>query len=181
MEEDRLNTLEAEKKELRLLINQGISFNVRYKETRTERRRVSKYLPSWITRKVEVTEDDVKEFVIKEPTAYTLDRLSAEYIELQMDEQRIHDNPRQEARKLYMQHSKRMSLIVAIAILGNDWEDDKKLNELADFLHRWIKPSEIHDLVQAIDLTNNLADFINSMRLMSSARTTMPNRIETED
>ena len=119
-------------------------------------------------------------FVVKEPTAFTLDRLSAEYIELVLDEAKIKEAPRQEARKLYMKHSRRMARIVAIAVLGNEWEDKKQLAEHTEFFSRWLKNSQLWELVQAIDLTNNLADFINSMRLMSSARTTMPTRIESQ-
>ena len=118
---------------------------------------------------------------MKEPTAYTLDRLSAEYIELTIDEEKIREAPRQQARLYFQQHGKRMAKIIAIAILGNDWEDEQRLTELTDFIFKWTTNSQQHELVQAIDLTNNLADFINSIRLLSSARTTIPNRIENPE
>lgn len=174
------NELEAEKHELRLLIERGISFTINYQEERKVR------IPRWrwfrfIKRTQTILEDKQQEFVVKEPTAFTLDRLSAEYIELVMDENLIKENPRQEARKLFMEHNKRMARIVAIAVLGNQWENKEKLEELTAFFGRWLKNSQLLDLVQAIDLTNNLADFINSMRLMSSARTTMPSRIESQE
>ena len=119
--------------------------------------------------------------MVKEPTAYTLDRLSAEYIELVMDENTIKENPRQEARKLFMEHNKRMARIVAIAVLGNQSENKEKLEELTGLFSKGIKNSQLFDLVQGIDRPNNLSDFINSMRLMSSARTTMPSRIESQE
>ena len=177
----QLSELEAEKQELRLLINQGISFTIAYQEERIVRVPRFKHMPWLFARKQRVLEEHSREFVIKEPTAYTLDRLSAEYIELVMDENTIKENPRQEARKLFMEHNKRMARIVAIAVLGNQWENKQKLEELTAFFSKWIKNSQLFDLVQAIDLTNNLADFINSMRLMSSARTTMPSRIESQE
>lgn len=170
-------SLEQERKELRLLINEGIAFTVSY----TERVRKADHWRRLLTfrkPKYELVECQ-RSFVVKEPTAYTLDRLSAEYIELVIDEAKIKDNPRQEARRLYAKHSRRMARIVAIAVLGNQWEDKKQLAQLTEFFVRWLKNSQLWDLVQAIDLTNNLADFINSMRLMSSARTTMPTRIES--
>ncbi len=74
-----------------------------------------------------------------------------------------------------------MANVVAIAVLGNEWENTDKLNELSDLFIKWLKNSSLIELVQVIDLTNNLADFINSIRLLSSARTTIPNRIEQED
>lgn len=169
-----LEALEAEKKELNLLIGRGISFTVDYWEDK----RVRKHWYSWPKLK---REQKQQEFIIKEPTAYTLDRLSLEYIELVMDEEQIKANPRQEARKLFAKHNRRMAKIVAIATLGNDWEDKAKLTQRTEFFARWLKNSTLLELVQAIDLTNNLADFINSMRLLSSARTTMPTRIESQE
>lgn len=176
-----MQAIEAEKKELRLLIGQGISFVVDYHEDRVVRIPRFRYLQRLLTKKQVVREEKQLEFLVKEPTAFTLDRLSLEYIELAMDEEKIKSNPRQEARKLFSKHNRRMARIVAIATLGNDWEDNKKLSERTEFFSRWLKNSTLWELVQAIDLTNNLADFINSMRLLSSARTTIPNRIESQE
>ena len=184
MEEEKvqaMQAIEAEKKELRLLIGQGFSFVVDYHEDRVVRIPRYRYFQRLLTKKQIVREEKQVEFIVKEPTAFTLDRLSLEYIELAMDEAQIKSNPRQEARKLFAKHNRRMARIVAIATLGNDWENEKKLSERTEFLSRWLKNSTLWELVQAIDLTNNLADFINSMRLLSSARTTIPNRIECQE
>lgn len=174
-----LQALEQERNELRLLINEGVAFTVQY----LEKERQGGWL-HWLLRLFKRGNafrlvERQRTFVVKEPTAYTLDRLSAEYIELVLDEAKIKDNPRQEARRLFSKHNRRMARVVAIAVLGNQWEDKKQLGELTEFFSRWLKNSQLWELVQAIDLTNNLADFINSMRLMSSARTTMPTRIES--
>lgn len=180
MENKEYNDIEAEKKEIRLLISNGISFTVDYVESKTVR------IPRFsfckcLKKKVTTSEPKQREYVIKEPTLYTLDRLSAEYIELLVDEEKIRETPRQQARILFKEHSKRMAKVVAIAVLGNEWEDTDKLDELSEFLFKWLKNSTLVELVQVIDLTNNLADFINSIRLLSSARTTIPNRVEKED
>lgn len=178
-EADNIKSSEQERNELRLLINEGVAFTVAYTEKVRTAGRWHWLLRLFGRSRISVVEKQ-RSFVVKEPTAYTLDRLSAEYIELVLDEAKVKEAPRQEARKLFMKHSRRMARIVAIAVLGNDWEDKKQLAELTEFFSRWLKNSQLWDLVQAIDLTNNLADFINSMRLMSSARTTMPNRIESQ-
>lgn len=175
-----IQDLEQERRELRLLINEGVAFSVPY----LEKVRVAGWR-GWLARLFKrnggyTYNECQRGFVVKEPTAFTLDRLSAEYIELVVDEASIKEAPRQEARKLFAKHSRRMARIVAIAVLGNLWEDKRQLGELTEFFSRWLKNSQLWDLVQAIDLTNNLADFINSMRLMSSARTTMPTRIESQ-
>ncbi|MDH6308125.1 hypothetical protein M2451_002644 [Dysgonomonas sp. PFB1-18] len=180
MENVDFNAIEAEKKEIRLLISNGISFVVNYMEKREVK------IPrwswcKWLKKTVITKEPKQKEFIVKEPTAFTLDRLTAEYIELAIDEEKIREAPRQQARLYFQEHDKRMALIIAIAILGNDWEDTEQLTELANFIFKWTTNSQQHELVQAIDLTNNLADFINSIRLLSSARTTIPNRIENPE
>ena len=180
MENKEYNDIEAEKKEIRLLISNGISFTVEYVESKTVR--IPRFsFCKWLNKKVTTTESKQREYVIKEPTLYTLDRLSAEYIEMLVDEVRIREAPRQEARLLFKEHSKRMAKVVAIAVLGNEWDNEDKLSELSDFFFRWLKNSSLVELVQVIDLTNNLADFINSIRLLSSARTTIPNRVEKAD
>lgn len=174
--------LQAEKDEIRRLINHGISVLIKYTESKTVK------LPRWnnrlgklLKRKVTTNEEKQREYVIKEPTLFTLDRLSLEYIELQIDEGKIKESPRQQSRLYFKEYDNRMARIVAIAILGNDWEDSKKLDELTTFLFKWLTNSQLADLIKVIDLTNNLADFINSIRLISSARTTMPNLVESNE
>ena len=180
MDNKEFNDIEAEKKEIRLLISNGISFTVDYVESKTVR------IPRFsfcklLKKKVTTNEPKQREFVIKEPTLYTLDRLSAEYIEMVVDEEKIREAPRQQARIYFQEHNKRMAKVVAIAVLGNEWDDVDKLHELTEFFFRWLKNSSLVELVQVIDLTNNLADFINSIRLLSSARTTIPSRVEKVD
>lgn len=177
-ETNNIESLQQERNELRLLINEGVAFNVSYLEKVRKGGRWHWLLRLFKRSKAIELVERQRTFVVKEPTAFTLDRLSAEYIELVMDEAKVKEAPRQEARRLFSKHNRRMARIVAIAVLGNQWEDKKQLGELTEFFSRWLKNSQLWELVQAIDLTNNLADFINSMRLMSSARTTMPTRIE---
>jgi len=176
------DALQAEKDEIRRLISHGISVLVKHTENTTVR------IPRWnnklgrlFKRKVTTAEEKQREYIIKEPTLFTLDRLSLEYIELQIDESKIKEAPRQQSRLYFKEYNKRMACIVAIAILGNEWEDNKKLEELTDFIFKWLTNSQLADLIKVIDLTNNLADFINSIRLISSARTTMPNLVESNE
>jgi hypothetical protein len=181
MEKNQKNfdALQAEREELRLLIGNGISFTVNYQEAQvTKVPRWANWLGKIFKRKVTIKQDLQREYIIKEPTLFTLDRLSAEYIELKIDEQKIKEAPRQQSRLYLREYDKCMAKIIAIAVLGNDWEDNKQLESLTAFLFKWLKPSQLNELSGVVDLTNNLADFINSIRLMSSARTTMPNLIE---
>jgi hypothetical protein len=167
--------LEAEKRELNLLINNGLSFEIE----KTVKKRQKGFLGFF---KKRVRETEKMKFTIQEPTLYTLDRLSREQIEFSIDEKDFRLNGVAKVRGLVLDHSRRCARIVAIAVLGNGWEDRTRLQALENLFFKTIKPSKLMDLVRLINTMSNLGDFMNSIRLMSAVRTTMPGRIEeTED
>lgn len=178
--------LEKEKLELNTLINRGVSFEVDDLEVKHK-----KYLWGLIRRKSIV--QVVRKYTIKEPTLATLDRLSAEWIELAIDEELMKaDDSMEQSRKMIAKHSRRCARIIAIAVLGTDlWvpsstsgrivryeEDTIRLEEMTDLFARNIKPSQLFQLYTLISAMSNLGDFLNSIRLMSASRTTAPIRIE---
>lgn len=183
---DNRGMLEKERAELNRLINKGVAFEVEDTEFTVERRLcglVRKHVPVRVKRK----------FKIEEPTLGTLDRLSAEWIEFAIDEAALKsDDGMQKARTLAHEHSMRCAKVVAIAALGSDLlipkigsggvvryvEDAKQLDELTSLFARSIKPSKLYQLYVLINAMCNLGDFLNSIRLMSADRTTMPIRIE---
>ena len=188
MDEKIIEKLEQERAELNALINRGWTFEV--EDCRTEpvgRRRLLGLLPP--RRRV------VKErrtFRIEEPTLGTLDRLSAEWVELAIDEERLKGTEGiAEARMMAARHARRMARIVALAALGSDYlkprpgagatvryeDDSRALADLSALFLRTIKPSELFRLAMTINAMCNLGDFIHSIRLMSAARTTVPTRI----
>jgi hypothetical protein len=131
-------------------------------------------------------------FVIHEPTLSILDRISAEQIELSIDEaiMRSEDGVC-EAKKLSNEHSRRMAKIIAIAVIGQNYViaekkrgvikyryDNKRLDELTEIFFHNVKPSLLFEYVMLISTISNLGDFTNSIRLMSAARTTMPILVE---
>lgn len=185
MKEVKKTSLEKEQAELNALIRKGVSFEVKDVQVETEKR-----FFGLIRRRrlVEVT----RKFTIVEPTLSTLDRLSAEWIELAIDEKAMKsEDAMVVARTMAHKHSIRCARIVAIAVLGVDrlkcesksgyphWvEDTEKLNTLTDLFARQIKPSRLHQLAVLVNSMSNLGDFMNSIRLMSTDRTTTPIRIE---
>lgn len=185
MEEVNKSNLEKEKSELNALIRKGVSFEVKDVEVVVEKRFFGLIRKR---RMIEVT----KKFTIEEPTLSTLDRLSSEWIELAIDEKALKsDDAMVKARTMAHQHSIRCARIVAIAVLGVDRlkcsikggfphyvEDTEKLNKLTDLFARQIKPSRLHQFAILVNSMSNLGDFMNSIRLMSTDRTTMPIRIE---
>lgn len=176
--------LQVERNELNMLIDKGV--NISFERTiRVEKSR--KFL---FIKKYETITEKLK-FTIKEPTLSTLDRLSAEQIELVIDEAKIKENGMSEAKMLTRKQSHRMARIVAIAVLGQEYViatqegarvhyqyDDKKLNELTELFFINIKSSQLLQYVILINSMSNLGDFTNSIRLMSAVRTTMPILIE---
>lgn len=184
-EKDEKTLLEQERRELNTIIGKGVSFEVKDVEFETKTRfwgLFKKHIPHEVTRK----------FTIQEPTLSTLDRLSAEWVEFTIDEQELQKpESMKAARTLTHFHARRAAKVVAIAALGEErlipkpckagtiWiEDEKRLEELTDLFARKIKPSRLHQLYNIVNTMSNLGDFVNSIRLMSIERTTVPNRIE---
>lgn len=183
---DTVKTLEQEKAELNALINKGFTFEV--EDTAFEvKKRFFGLLKKRIPVKVK------KQFKIGELTASTLDRMSAEWIEIAIDEAQLQgDDMMQQARTLAAKHAVRCCRVIAIAVLGSDYlipkyagngvvrydEDTRRLNELTGLFARTVTPSQLYRLCLLITAACNLSDFMNSIRLMSVGRTAMPVRIE---
>lgn len=177
--------IEAEKRELNILIGKGITFDI---ERRIFRRK--KGLLGLIQKRTQTKE--ILKFSIEEPTLSTLDRLSSLQIELKIDESVMSsDTGLNEAKKLSNQYSRTLAKIIAVAVLGQDYtkmiqegpriryvNDDYKLQELTDLFFHCIRPSKLLELVLIITSISNLGDFCNSIRFMSAERTTMPLRVE---
>ena len=162
--------LELEREELNLLVKQGIKFSVTHKI-----RRHKKGVKGFFQRPEVIT---VKEdFEIQEPTLSVLDRLSAIWVEMGLDEKRLTAGGTEtlaEAKRIAKDNAARMARIIAIAVLGEKYNDDKELDRLTALFFHTIKPSKLVGLSEAVTSVSNLGDFINSMRLMSGARTTQP-------
>ena len=177
--------LSAERKELNALINRGVGFEVEVPKMVRKKGIFGRF-----RKPVKTTEK--KKFIINEPTLSTLDRISAEQIELRIDENIMSgENGISEAKKLVNQHGRRMARIVALAVMGQDYVQaiqsgnhisyrykDKELDELTELIFANVKPSMLMQLTVLVNTMSNLGDFTNSIRLMSAARTTMPIRVE---
>jgi len=178
--------LQQEKEELNRLIQGGIKFELECQESHIKRGFLGLPRREIVTVK--------KAFKIEEITLSTLDRIGVESIELTIDEQAIKDNTDsiEAARKLATKHAMRMARIVAIAVLGSEWEipkvdrggivryeeNTKRIDELTRLFAHAITPSQLNQLCLAVNAMCNLSDFLNSMRLITTDRTTMPIRKE---
>lgn len=164
-EEDNKSNVERERGELDLLTGRGFGFSVGAgKRKRT--------------------------FTIQEPTVWTLDCLSALSIDMEMDENLLKDEDGylNESRKLIRKHAFRMARVIAVAVAGDTYSffpavrwarrlfHRARVNRLTRLFYHTLTPSKIKDLSVYILAISNMADFINSMRLLSGARTTLPTK-----
>lgn len=176
--------MEQEKKELDILVGRGVSFDVEQKYYKPRK------LFGLFGNREAVTKTVT--YTIQEPTLATLDRLAAEQVNLVIDENIMASTEGiNEAKRLTSEHALRMAKIIAIAVLGEDYvipvkngggfkyhHDNKRLDELTKTFYTFIKPSKLMRLTLMVNTISNLGDFMNSIRLMSANRTTMPIRVE---
>ena len=186
-EKNDLKQLELERDELNRIVNNGVTFEVEDVEAHVTKTRFFGLLKK--RELVKVT----KTFKIEEPTLGTLDRLSREWVELAIDEESLKGKDGMKiARSMTANNALRCAKVIAIAVIGSEYmipvtdkngvvrirEDVKRLNELTSLFARTIKPSRLYQIYILIQTMCNLGDFLNSIRLMSADRTTMPFRIE---
>ncbi len=186
----KVEALEAEQSELRLMIQEGVTFDVEI----THYQRKPGIL-GFFRKREKVTEKKV--FKIAEPTLNTLDRLSALWLQMEIDEAKLQEaDYLNAAKKLANKEAHRLAEVVATAVLGEDYyitvadkggyyrrtEDRKALENLTSLFQHTVKPSELFTLAVLITNVSNLGDFINSIRLMSATRTSDPTHlIEPQD
>ena len=91
------------------------------------------------------------------------------------------------AKQLANKEAKKLAKVVATAVLGEDYYDvtnkggyfvrkpnEKRLARLTSLFSHSVTPSQLLTLAILITNVSNLGDFINSIRLMSAARTSDP-------
>lgn len=180
-DDPKIKALEQEQNELRHMINQGLTFDV---EVTYSRRRPGFF--GFFRKREKVTEKRV--FTIQEPTLATLDRLSALWLQMEIDETRLGDaDYLATARQMAGKEAKRLAEVVAVAVLGEDYYDttehrgafsykpnEDRLRRLAATFFHTVKPSDLFTLAVLITNVSNLGDFISSIRLMSATRTSEP-------
>ena len=158
---------ELESDELKLLRNKGFEFTVRYKVNGKQTR---------------------KKFTATNPTLAVLDEMSAEWLEFDDYEKRLADGEDSiKVAQRSLVETKRAAKIVALAVIGEDlfserrilfirWthRNRRRLNRLSGFFYRHIKSSTLYALSNAVLITSDLGNFLNSSRLMQVETTTTP-------
>jgi len=155
--EETFDPKKAELNESQNLIERGVEFT-------TPKKSILKYFSKQKERK----------FVIRQPYIGALDLMCYEFLQTEIDEQLLQGDPLSEAKKLTAKSAKRLAAIVAIAVLDSWWKIKLFKGILTTYFLWRITPKKLLDIALIINQMCNFADFINSTRLMSVTRTTIP-------
>lgn len=113
-------------------------------------------------------------FTIRQLFLGTIDHLSDLYLQIDIDEEKIKEDPQKEARRLAGKHAKLMARVVAIALL-NSYFGIKFFSGILSYYLLWkINPQRLFELTIAVKTLSNTGDFIASIRSLSLVRTTTP-------
>jgi hypothetical protein len=169
--EQKKTAIEMEREELNLLVQRGFNFTVTVGKRK-------------------------KTFEINEPTLSVLDHISDISLDMVINEDELSQENSDiivTARKLVKENIRRLAAIIAIAVLGESYYTNIpvlkqilkvfyriRLRKLTDLFLHTIQPSKLVVLASTITGISNLGDFINSMRLLSGARTTQPRKESIE-
>lgn len=181
------DTHELQERELHRLCDTGFHFTV----TRKVRRNKKGLRRFFGKGKVE---EETLQYDVLQPTLNTLDRIAPYMVHFQQYADRVkeaEDAALLEAAKSTVVEAQNMAKLIAIMVMGEDYyifengrykRDEAGLRELEDIMFHHIKPARLFSLCEACLAVCNLADFMNSIRLMAAETesTTSPrkNRVE---
>lgn len=169
------NTQELQERELNRLCDTGFHFTVE----RNVRRK-----PKGLRRlfsKARVEKETLR-FDVLQPTLNTIDRIAPHMVHFQQYADRVkdaEDTELLEAAKSTVVEARNMARFVAIMALGENYyvydadkgqyvRDDAELQRLEDIMFHHIRPSRLFQLCEACLAVCNLADFMNSIRLLAA-------------
>jgi len=118
------------------------------------------------------------EYRIAPPTLGTLLRIAREGVELFDAVLDDDGDPFALSWLSVERNAERMCRVLALAILGPSGTDRDAVAVLTEQLAEALSPRELFDLIQRLYLSCNLADFINSTRLVRAQRPTEGARVE---
>jgi len=155
-----MDLLNAEKSELDVMIDKGVEFKI-------PKRSIFRFLG-----KKERT------FTINQPYLGTLDLLSAEFIKIDFDEERLKNDGLSESKLLASRSCKVLANILAISVLNSKIKIRLFKWILSNYFLWRVTPKKMLDLSLVINYMMNLEGFINSIRLNAVNRTASPTLIE---
>lgn len=166
-----MTTHKTEREELALLTGEGFSFSVETAQAHKPLSLVQR-LGRLFGRKPSAQPTKLH-YSIKPPTLGTLLRISR--VGLELEEIHLEEGSDTEvfARSWQCLHASadKMAEVVALAILGREPER-RELHQLRHQLLEALTAQDLYSIIQRLYLCCNLADFINSTRLVQTSRLT---------
>jgi hypothetical protein len=159
MENQEFDPIEAEKIELDILTNKGMSFEIGRRWTK------------WLSDK------QTRTFTIRPLPVGVMDRLTYEYIRLDLDEELLKEEnllALQEAKLLVHKHAYRCARIVAIAVLNSNPFYWLLVGILSQYFYMRLTSKMLFQVTMIINRMSNYGGFTASIRYLRSARTTRP-------
>lgn len=154
---DQFDPLSAERNELNILNGEGTQF-------KTPKRSILRFLGG----------SPHRTWTIHRPFGGTLNALSREFVEMDYSEDQLRENIVEEGKRLIAHNAHRMGRVVAIAVLRDKWAIRLLLPFVADYFLWRISPAILREVAEAIFGMTDMQNFILSIRLMSTKRTTTP-------
>lgn len=151
---------EAEKAEIDLMIDRGVEFTI-------EKRSIFKFIGK-----------KERKFKIYQPYLGTLDLLSAEFIQIDFDEERLKADGLSESKLLASRSCKILANILAIAVLNSKVKVFFFKRILANYFLWRVTPKKMLELSMVINYMMNLEGFINSIRLNAVNKIASPTLME---
>ena len=169
------DTLELQEREASRLCDTGFHFTVNRRV-----RRYAKGIRRCFTKPT--TEDEELRFEVLQPTLNTLDRVAPYMLRFQRYTDRAKEAEEAdllEVAKSSVVEARNMAKIIAIMVLGEAYHvfnerthryegDDAELKRIEEIMFNHITPTRLYALCEACLAVANLADFMNSIRLMGA-------------
>lgn len=171
-----MNKDKLEQEELKILTDEGFSFELKIKEEiPSNHNRFTRLFKRNKAQFVEVN----KAFRIEPLRLSTLDRIAKYQSQLTLNEDKIADenNFIVESNSTVARNVNPLASIISLAVLGTNYNsvDFKELNRI--FLNA-LTPKELFRIVNQILILSDHANFINSTRFMMAKSTIKPNEVE---
>ena len=117
-----------------------------------------------------------KTFKIAPPTIGKMQVLSKYYLELELDDKRLGEEPQVESMRVCESHTDTVCRLMAVSTFDKqeDLLDDAKIEERATFFKWNCKPSDFSMVVLAILTQVHYENFISSIRLAATLRQNEP-------
>ena len=152
----------TQKNELVRLINEGFPFEIEITVKRRKPGIFGFFLPKEVLK-------ETRQFLVKEPTLATLDRIALVSADINTDLFSDEENFNMYLKKNSRLHYRKMANVIAIAVA----QPGDNINDLTEIFFAALKPSHLLQIIVLIDVASNLQVFMTSTLMVTAAKAHM--------